>query len=70
MGKIPKKSRIFFGWRPLDGWIPVAVKGGISVTVEMVPQQHWLLKYLSTVGGITDEGLEGLFAAAALHVVL
>ena len=40
------------------------------MAVEMIPQQHWLLKYLSTIGGITDEGLEGLLAAAALHVVL
>ena len=50
--------------------IPAAVEGGISVTVEMVPQQHWLFKYLSTVRRIAYECLESLLAAAALHVVL
>ena len=50
--------------------IPAAVKGSICVTVEVVPQQHWLFKHLSTVGRITDESLESLLAAASFHVVL
>ena len=40
------------------------------MTVEVVPQQHWLFKHLSTVGRITDESLESLLATASFHVVL
>ena len=40
------------------------------MTVEVVPQKHWLFKHLPTVGRITYERLESLLAAAPFHVVL
>ena len=50
--------------------LPATVERGICVAVEVIPQQDWLFKDLSTVWGIADVTPERLSAFTGFQMVL